>query len=335
MSLRSLVGGYESRYGRSLAVRRFANHLLAGMKEEELKKMNLCEVAATKAKSGEQSHASKIREYITYFGNADIDKMCQKQIVMDAGTPFEEIEQHKYSALGWAVYYNHADNVEMLLKCKADPNVLTHVMDEDDDEFDSDPLIIMGLQKTSEILPLLLRAKADPNIGSQGYHINETPLGQTIVRAQHDGNLDPVYHLLRAKADVNALHNFNTPLHISAGPQGYGANMGVPVTRALLEYKADPSLAGQDGPPILDARPETLRMLLQAKADPNAMHRGLTPLVAALQKDRPTNVRLLLEAKADPSGVGKQLVSALARSGHPRFVPLLEDAEPAEKRKRV
>lgn len=331
MSLRTLVGGWEAKHGRSLEVRRFANFLLelsGGMTEEEIAELatyNLCDLAN---KPGNQTI---IRKYIQAFPETDVNQPCR--ISLDDENP--GMLNLLSTPLGVAVYRQHTNNVGQLLQLKADPNVMVG-----DHAHAPTPVLRWATNSNmTSIVQLLLRAKADPNVGQRIRNEQLTVLGTAAQRS----HTKPAMALLQAKADPNMLHGRNSPLH-------YAAHGNSPMTRSLLEAKADPSIRGRRGyPPIMEADGASLRLLLNAKANPNATNRFSAPLIEAMGKDKPEEIQMLLDANADPHlKVHGHSVLDIARAHYPEYVAMLEgniqdaqiqdagiqDAEPAEKRKR-
>ncbi|RZC59869.1 hypothetical protein C5167_007171 [Papaver somniferum] len=173
---------------------------------------------------------------------------------------------------------------------------------------------------------LLETLKVDvDSVDGKGY----TPL----CRAIEKGHLDTVRYLLEKGANADAYDDINyTPLQIatksgdtkiiasllSKGIQLDVANrVGTALEMAarlghqnavkmLLDHGANPNVASPElfRPLILAIYAkswESVELLLQAGADPNAVSCGSTPLIAAARAGRTDVVKRLLEAGADPN----------------------------------
>ncbi len=127
--------------------------------------------------------------------------------------------------------------------------------------------------------------------------------GTALFAATGAGNRAMVEFLLAHGADVNAINNIHqqTPL-FGAVQKGFAA-----VTEVLLANKADVNAV--DGPgetPLFYAAQQgtnLIQILLAAGANVNVTNNeGRTPLSFAAEKAPPEVVKMLLDAKADPNG---------------------------------
>lgn len=157
-------------------------------------------------------------------------------------------------------------------------------------------------------------APEPPTPGKKGYvaphSAKQVP---PLVQAASKGNLDAVKALLAEGVDPNQAHESGiAPIHISAME-----NM-LEITRALVEAGADLGLKQAAGATPLHmacAVPdsiETVRFLLQSKADPNAKDNdGRTPLIAAATNGFTDVVEALAGAGADLNHQDKDGATAL------------------------
>ncbi len=151
------------------------------------------------------------------------------------------------------------------------------------------------------------------------------------------GNVPVVERLLARSAAVNARDkNGYTPLHHAIGGKpgavlgsgkpywhAYGPVQGrEPLLALLLKSGANRDARSHDAPlgreytplgcAILAERPELMRVLLQAGANPNEKgHRDDPQLFAAMETRNPSVVKTLLDAGADPRRKGRYGITAL------------------------
>lgn len=142
----------------------------------------------------------------------------------------------------------------------------------------------------------LLASKTDVSIGS------------IVQRYKSGACIEPVHTLIHAKADPNVRYGGRTPLEIVLGKRARSYDYRIRwelerqlddnrlcVMKMLLEAKADPFSELVHAPSF-----RTTKMLLEAKASVDHMHRMGTALFQAVAKRRIPQIKLLLAAKADP-----------------------------------
>jgi len=132
---------------------------------------------------------------------------------------------------------------------------------------------------------------------NQGY-LGETPL----QLAARKGFQAVIQVLLASHAEINARdHNGTTPL-FSAVASGQ-----IKIVQMLLAAGADPNQKDNQGRTVLNfairTSPEMMKALLDGGAKPNTedILYGRTPLSYAAERDSSAVVKLLLDAKADPN----------------------------------
>ncbi|KAH6972262.1 ankyrin repeat-containing domain protein [Ilyonectria sp. MPI-CAGE-AT-0026] len=167
------------------------------------------------------------------------------------------------------------------------------------------PLFKAVYAKNSEILSILLNAGAD---------VNRVP--GLLHYACSVGTLKSVEQLLVGDLDINQLSNerafFGTPLQVAV------SNSRTDIVRFLLERKADPNITATtllpwQRSPLFEAahakNAEILSMLLGANADPKHVP-GLLPYVAENNDLRFVKI-MVEEGKADIDSVDEALGTAL------------------------
>ncbi|HEV2319380.1 MAG TPA: ankyrin repeat domain-containing protein [Verrucomicrobiae bacterium] len=185
-------------------------------------------------------------------------------------------------------------NVKLLLAAKADPNAGTCDL----------PLLCAINNRDIKAAELLLQAGANPNLAGlidnnlgnlwRGGNPRITPLWFAVSMNQ----LPMVQLLLKHKADPNSAQIDNSPVIFNAVDK-------TNVLQALLDAGANPNVTDDQGrTPLTYAAeydsPEAVRLLLGAKADPNAGTMD-KPLLCAVDKRDVTSAELLLQAGADPN----------------------------------
>jgi ankyrin repeat protein len=149
----------------------------------------------------------------------------------------------------------------------------------------------------AEIGKLLLEAGAKVNALERS---GEAPL----FYAANAGSVEMARELIAHGADVNSTEAYYTPL-AAATLRGH-----LDVVKLLLAKGADPNLSGRGDrqtPVLVAVNPvsrravhdEILRVLIEAKADVNAVNKeGDTPLTLAVESRRAATVKMLLDAGA-------------------------------------
>ena len=215
------------------------------------------------------------------------------------------------TALHWAVHWNDADAVTMLLRAGADPKVANR--------YGATPLSEAVTAGSPAMIEALLKAGADPKALT-------TKDGETVLMtAARAGNLEAVRMLLDRGADVNARETYKgqTALMWAA------AERHAPVVKLLLERGADWKVRSFDRetrPPRLSAASsispiprggftallfaaregdvETTRVMLDGGVDINYGDvDNTTALVVAIMNKQYTLAMFLLDRGADPNVV--------------------------------
>ena len=136
----------------------------------------------------------------------------------------------------------------------------------------------------------------------QGANIEGVDRHVPLLAAARNGNRAMVELLLSRGADVNSKEvTGQTPLHIAAN-KGFQA-----VVEVLLANKVDVNAQDDSGNTPLHlaagGRVKIIQMFLAAGANPNVENKqGRTPLSFAAESGSPEAVKILLDAKADPNG---------------------------------
>jgi ankyrin repeat protein len=221
-----------------------------------------------------------------------------------------------------AAQFGVADSVRKLLDAGADVNIADN----------SGFTVLMAaagsfagsVQSKRETLDLLLLHGADVKAVNR---LGENALSR-LVQSNPRADLSEigmiVTKLLKAGADPNAKTSDGSPIIVAASSVG---NRGL--VDALVSAGADVNARGQMGTALLTAVrfPEVVKILLDAKADPNvANNTGNTPLLAAATGRIIESMKLLLDAGALPNPPPPAREGALdiaARIGDPEEVNLL------------
>ncbi len=221
-----------------------------------------------------------------------------------------------YLLLHWAAAAGNAKLCELLLGHGADVNARAQ------DGRTALHLAVRRQTHDSELIQLLIKGGADVKIADRH---GTTPLHEAAMR------LDPqaLDLLIRAGAEVNAAEeNHLTALHLLAVAEPeQQASARFAMARMLLEAKANPNAADLHGQTPLHLAVQALcqelvDLYLTAGADPNAKDSGgRTPLYIAVAAAKPDAVlvRKMIAAGADPSlrDVGGRSVAEIAASSAP------------------
>jgi|SRR5579875_965111 len=157
------------------------------------------------------------------------------------------------------------------------------------------PLARAVITENLTLLDLLLQGGADVNGLSSPN--KETALWRAAAR----GSVVSVKFLIQAGADVNKVNIMRlTPLCVAASRE---SDDHVFVVSALIDAKADVN-SGEGSTPLMCAcrgLAQTVRILLSAGAEVNAMRASGTALHIAIEENQPEIVSVLLEKGADPT----------------------------------
>jgi ankyrin repeat protein len=193
-------------------------------------------------------------------------------------------------SLHLASQYGYTDIITILIAAKADLNLVR--------SFDgTSPIYAASGSGQPAAMKLLIAAKVDVNA-------TNCVGGSALLGAVEGNNPLGVDMLLAANAQVDKNADeldVTTPLFYAAF---YGH---VSITASLLAGNADPNRSRYDGMNTLHAacawgHTAVATMLIRAGADMGAVNNeGDTPLMSAIVNHRENTLRLLLEANADPA----------------------------------
>jgi ankyrin repeat protein len=247
--------------------------------------------------------------------------------LLTAGAKPDLADSDGRTPLSYAAENGHFESVKALLAAKADPNADRWIL----------PLHLAIHRKDPMMMKSLLDARADASrvsaidwplrIGNRTIY----PGGKTraevppLFLAVAEGSADAVKLLLQYKTDPNGTDPSGFPVILSAMDQ-------LDILKALLEAGANPNVDDGEGRyPLLAARdPETVRLLLAHRANPEGMGKGTTPLLQAAtgqSGNQGTEIaEVLLQGGANVNATTEQGWTALhfaAAMGNQKLVELL------------
>ena len=219
------------------------------------------------------------------------------------------------AALFIALVSSNSLQLRRLLKQKADPNITID---------NATPLFIASQEGELNLVDILLKANADPNIPIED---GATPL----YIAVEEKRLDIVNLLLKAKADTDlAMENGKNPLYLASEFGHLG------IVNSLIKGGANLDSQIDDGATPLYIASEfgnfdVVKALLGAGANPDlAMHDGDTPMIVSVRMNNLDIFKALFEAGANPTLVNVRGFDALASAsakGNLSIVKLLIEYE--------
>jgi ankyrin repeat protein len=184
-----------------------------------------------------------------------------------------------------------------------------------------------------DIVNLLLKYGADPNLGSDDSGNPEVPLIIAAARG-HAEDAEVVRALLLAHADPNLVDSKGNTALISASLAG-----STNVARDLLDAKANPNHPDPDGNTALIlashyGRLDMVRCLLAAGADPNLKNKAeMTALLESASEGSATIISVLIAKGAD-LGVtqgGKSAIDLAKINGNARALTVLRSSNATER----
>jgi len=184
------------------------------------------------------------------------------------------------TALHWAIHWENADAVDMLLKAGADPQAKTRL--------GMTPLFMAAEIGSPTLVAKLLAAGADPNLAALSN--GEMPL----MAAARSGNVDAVKALLDAKANVAARDTLRGTTALSwAAEQNHAAIVKLLLSRGADANASSKVVAGGRGGGDDDAADDPGATAGNANA-----RGGVTPLMIAVKKRGNESVEALLDGGA-------------------------------------
>lgn len=248
----------------------------------------------------------------------DITKV---QSLLDGKININSAKADGSTALAWAVYNNHIQVVELLIKLGADINLAN--------DYGVTPLLLACENSNSAMVKMLLSVGADPNLATE---TGETPL----MTCSSAGSVEAVEALLANNADVNARENeedqtalmwaavetkpqvvhelirYGADIHarsrVFPEPEPYLINMPKNETVLGTNYPKTVRFAEISGGftalhfVAQQGDVESARFLLDAGADVNSPHQEHgSPLVIAIASGYKDLALFLLENGADPN----------------------------------
>ena len=219
----------------------------------------------------------------------DSDKIVS--LLLDAGASVDATNHDLTTPLAIAINRGGTNVMRTLLAHKADPNLNSRP---DPNWSIVPPVIVANGRNNPDVMQMLLEAGANPN--------GDTNLawGRPIFNTLRDGGAPNLKLLLQHGVDPNTKNNEGrTLLFLTTNPE---------LVRLLIDYKADLNARDPLGDtPIMraneeDAATNFVKILADAGAKMDLQDtNGNTALHFAVGRIDPESVRILLEHKADPN----------------------------------
>jgi ankyrin repeat protein len=193
------------------------------------------------------------------------------------------------------------DIFKVLLDAGANPNT--------EDEKGRTPLSYAVERDNSEVVKLLLDAKADPNVGKLdaplfcAIHMRDAVSAEMLLKAGANPNM---LGKIDWSEGINAFYFQNAKNHLTPLWLANYCDQ-LPMAQLLLKYKADPNDSQTDGEPLLFsalAHANILEVLLDAGAKVDSVSMSdspWTPLCAAANQNNAPAVEILLKRGANPN----------------------------------
>ncbi|KAH0558880.1 hypothetical protein GP486_004486 [Trichoglossum hirsutum] len=207
------------------------------------------------------------------------------EVLLQQGTGSIEGPRDRSLALEQAARSGHVEVVKQLLR----------------NGVNDDAAVKLSLFEASAMGHDLVMKELIQNITEMQGTAEYSPI--TLYRAAQLGYTAVVKQILQAGADVDAVHDGSTPLHLAAR-SGHR-----PVVEVLLQHKVKVSVANDMGLIPLhvaahNGHPAIVELLLGAKSDIEVTDkRGFTPLHLATRNGYLNIAKLLLKAGADPRAI--------------------------------
>lgn len=252
---------------------------------------------------------------ISQYGKEIVNKVCHETTQLMAGISkknpkiTEELVangaevnsiQDGRRPIAYAIEQGSEDNVRILFKAKADPDVI-------DDKFGFTPLITAIVSKNPRMVEIILGQNADPNLPSKD---GLTPLLISI----YEGAPELVKQLIAAGADVNLVSNKSTPLTIAI-EENQEKIFNILIEETTTELNKSDNKG--DTPLIIairEGRKEMVSQLITKGADINlANNNGQKPIDIAKEKGYKEIVENLekLSVQKPKVGIVKQFKNRL------------------------
>ena len=257
-------------------------------------------------------------------------------VLLERGADVARRDARGVSALDYAVREHRQEALLTLLKHSESRSLqLVNAVDPEGNTL----LMVAAERGHKDLLPILLEAKADPNMATSvntPHHLTTRGGVTALMIAAHHGYEQIAHVLLEAGAIVDTQLPDRPDIQLPDGRTALmiAAKLGRErCAHVLLKAKADPNKATSDGVTALmlaaqHGHEPCIRDLLEAGAVVNAPNfAAVTALILAAEKGHEPCVHVLLEAKADPNKAKSDGATALilaAESGRPCVRVLLE-----------